>query len=118
MVYGQPLRLPEQFLTPLTSTEVSNSAAPFVTQLKAAFEDFRPSSAARHGVQKVFVFKDLATTSHVLIRNDALKRPLQQPYSGPYHVVQRSEKWFVVNVSGQDKTVSIDRLKPLQGCPQ
>jgi hypothetical protein len=24
----------------------------------------------------------------------------------------------VVNVSGQDKTVSIDRLKPLQGCPQ
>ena len=52
MVYGQPLRLPDQFLTPLTSSESSYSAAPFVKQLKAAFEDLRPSSVERQGDKK------------------------------------------------------------------
>jgi cleavage and polyadenylation specificity factor subunit 1 len=53
MVYGQPVRLPGQFLTPQTSSELSNSAAPFVQQLTAAFEDLRPSSVVRHGVKSV-----------------------------------------------------------------
>jgi cleavage and polyadenylation specificity factor subunit 1 len=66
----------------------------------------------RHGVKKVFIFKDLATASHVFIRNDGYKRPLEQPYSGPYRVVRRSDKFFTVNVRGRDKTVSVDRLKP------
>jgi hypothetical protein len=38
-----------------------------VQQLKAAFEDLRPSSVERHGDKKVFNFKDLATASHVFI---------------------------------------------------
>ena len=80
--------------------------------LTAAFEDLRPSSVVRHGDKKVFIFKDLATASHVFIRNDGYKRPLEQPYSGPYRVVSRSDKCFTVHVSGHDKTVSVDRLKP------
>lgn len=112
MVYGQPMRLPGQFLTPQPTSEPSSSATPFVQQLRAAFEDLRPSSVVRHGEKKVFVFKDLSTASHVFIRNDGIKRPLEQPYSGPYRVVCRSDKCFTVNVSGQDKTISVDRLKP------
>jgi hypothetical protein len=48
----------------------------------------------------------------VFIRNDGYKRPLEQPFSGPYRVVSRSDKCFTVSVSGRDKTVSVDRLKP------
>jgi cleavage and polyadenylation specificity factor subunit 1 len=66
----------------------------------------------RHGVRSVFIFKDLATASHVFIRIDGYKRPLEQPYSGPYRVVRRSDKCFTVSVSGRDKTISVDRLKP------
>ena len=80
--------------------------------MKAAFEDLRPSSVERHGDKKLFVFKDLVMSSHVFIRNDGIKRPMEQPYSGPYRVMCRSDKWFTVRVSGRDKTVSIDRLKP------
>jgi hypothetical protein len=112
MEYGQPLRLPGQFLSPQTSSELSYSAAPFVAQLKAAFEDLRPSSVERHGDKKVFVFKDLATASHVFIRNDDIKRPMEQLYSGPYRVMCRSDKWVTVRMSGRNKTVSVDRLKP------
>ena len=60
----------------------------------------------------MFICKDLSTARHVFIRNDGQKRPLEQPYSGPYRVVRRSDKWFTVSVSGRDKTVSVDRLKP------
>jgi len=112
MVYGQPLRLPGQFLTAQPTSASSSSAAPFVQHLRAAFEDLRPSSVVRHGERKVFVFKDLSTASHVFIRSDGIKRPLEQPYSGPYLVVRRGDKCFTVNVNGRDKTVSVDRLKP------
>jgi hypothetical protein len=83
-----------------------------VQQLKAAFDDLRPSSVVRHGDKKVFIFKDLAAASHVFIRNDGYKRPFEQPYNGPYRVVFRSDKCFTVRVSGRDKTVSVDRLTP------
>ena len=112
MVYGQPMRLPGQFLTPQPTSKPSCSATLFVQHLKAAFEDLRPSSVGRHGEKKVFVLKDLSTARHVFIRNDGIKRPLKQSYSGPYRVVWRSDKCFTVNVSGQDKTISVDRLKP------
>ena len=112
MVYGQPMSLPGQFLTPQPTRESSPSATPFVQQLKAAFEELRPSSVVRHGDRKVFIFKDLSTASHVFIRNDGIKRPLEQPYSGPYRVVCSSDKCFTVSVHGRDKTVSVDRLNP------
>jgi cleavage and polyadenylation specificity factor subunit 1 len=112
MVYGQPLRLPGQFLTSQPTSEPSPSSSVFVQQLRAAFDDLRPSSVVRHGVGKVFVFKDLSTASHVFVRSDGYKRPLEQPYSGPYRVVHRSDKWFVVSVGGREKTISVDRLKP------
>ena len=50
--------------------------------------------------------------SHVFIRNDGIKRPMEQPYSGPYRVMCRSDKWFTVRMSGRDKTVSVDQFKP------
>jgi len=106
MVYGQPLRLPGQFLTSQPTSESLSSAAPFVQQLKAAFEVLRPSSVVHHGDKKVFIFKDLATASHVFKHNDGYKRPLEQSYSGPYRVISRSDKCFTVHVSGHDKLVS------------
>jgi cleavage and polyadenylation specificity factor subunit 1 len=87
MVHGQPMRLPGQFLTPQPISDFNPSATPFVKQLRAAFDNLRPSSVVRHGENKVFIFKDLSTASHVFIRNDGIKRPLEQPYSGPYRVV-------------------------------
>ena len=57
MVYGQPLRLSGQFLSSRTSSELSYSAASFVKQLKAAFEDLRPSSVERHGDKKSVCFQ-------------------------------------------------------------
>ena len=55
---------------------------------------------------------DLSTCSFVFVRNDAVKQPLQKPYDGLFCILQRTSKHFTLDVLGQKKVVSLDRLKP------
>ena len=48
----------------------------------------------------------------MFVRHDAVKRPLQQPYDGPYLVLDRSDRFYTLDLNGHTDTVSIDRLKP------
>ncbi|KAJ8944791.1 hypothetical protein NQ318_003659 [Aromia moschata] len=48
----------------------------------------------------------------VFVRNDAPRAPLQQPYEGPFPVVQRGDKTFLVRIHGREKHISVDRFKP------
>ncbi|CAD6224300.1 GSCOCG00011768001-RA-CDS, partial [Cotesia congregata] len=88
------------------------SSAIFIKELQKQFQRLRPTTVTRHGEKKIFVFKDLATASHVFVRYDGPKQPLQLPYTGPYPVISRSDKSFVVNIAGKNSTITIDRLKP------
>ena len=40
------------------------------------------------------------------------RRPLTPPYIGPFLVLERAPKTFVISKSGKEVTVSIDRVKP------
>lgn len=110
LVYGQPLRLPGEFLVaqPAPQTSVPD----LVAQFRKTMERLRPVPGTRHGTPATFVFKDLKTTSHVFVRHDAAKGPLQNPYDGPFEVISRAPKFYVVRLRGRDATVSIDPLKP------
>ena len=50
-------------------------------------------------------------TDHVFIRHDAHRGPLHRIYDGPYHVIERADKMFVLDIGGRLESVSIDRLK-------
>lgn len=64
-------------------------------------------------VPQSYVPADLETCSHVWLRVDRIRRPLQAPYTGPYRVLTRSSKVFTLELpSGERQTVSVDRLKP------
>ena len=54
----------------------------------------------------------LAKATHVFVRHDAVRKPLQPPYDSPYPVAVRTNKHFTVTVNGHNTTISIDRLKP------
>ena len=110
LVYGENLRLPTEFFA--DSTRGDTEPVEMVRQLRAQFRDLRPVAGSRHGEKIVFVFKDVATVSHVFIRVDAVRGSLQNPYEGPFPVVSRTEKMYVVQFKGKNTTILIDRLKP------
>lgn len=110
LVYGTTLRLPGEYLT--TSAEVSDPTPAYVERLRCRLAQLRPTPATHHGQHSVFIFKDLATCTHVFVRHDAVRVPLQPPYDGPYEVIARHEKYFTITRNRQRVVVSIDRLKP------
>lgn len=112
LLYGEPLRLPGELLvaSPGTAADVED----FASQLRAKMADLRPVSASRHTQPTTFMFRDLSTASHVFLRDDTVRRSLQQPYTGPYKIVSRPRdgKTLRINMAGKENTVSIDRVKP------
>lgn len=115
LVYGQPLRLPGEFFD--LPTQVGDKAE-FVQHLHKSFDRLRPPGTNHHSKPAVFVHKALKTCSHVFVRVDTVKRALQQPYEGPYKVLDRSDKYFNVLISSKKQRISIDRLKPAFTCDE
>ena len=109
MVYGATLRLPGELITPSRPESVNTSD--FVTQLKTRMQQALPKPP-RPVNRTSHVSYDLNTCTHVFIRHDAVRKPLQPPYDGPYAVLKRNNKHFTININGRTDTVSLDRLKP------
>lgn len=109
LVYGKSLRLPGEFFEP---APVDISPKQLVEDLKYHFATARPIPTSCHGQKTIFVHPHLRVCSHVFLRHDAVRKPLQAPYDGPYKVILRREKTFDIEIKGTSHTVSIDRLKP------
>ncbi|GFR18274.1 hypothetical protein TNCT_577671 [Trichonephila clavata] len=88
------------------------SPSSFVQQLRNTFANLRPVLPSHHTKQKPFIFRDLATCTHVFVRTDSVRTSLQPPYEGPYPVIKRYAKYFDISIKGVSRTISIDRLKP------
>ena len=101
----------EHFFASLTNHSITDDPANYVVKLKDIFRDLKANSPRPHN-QRVFVHNDLKTSSHVFLRHDAVRKPLQPPYDGPYKVLKRTDKHFTIAVKGKNEVVSIDRLIP------
>ena len=109
LVYGMSLRLPGEFFSSSSLPSIPDSD--YVTRLKQYMGTLRATPARNPLSRNSFIDDSLSSTSHVFIRRDAVKKPLQQPYDGPFRVLSRTDKYFVVDINGKQDTVSIDRLK-------
>ncbi|GBM94414.1 Retrovirus-related Pol polyprotein from transposon 297 [Araneus ventricosus] len=112
LVYGSNLRLPGQFLQ---DNSVKTEPSEFLHLLRQHFRDMRPVAASSHSSAQIFVYKELVKCSHVFVRRDAVRRPLQQPYDGPFQVLQRKEKDYKIQVKDKPIWISINGLKPVFG---
>ncbi|CAH2097753.1 unnamed protein product [Euphydryas editha] len=110
LVFGEPLRLPGEFFH--ATIPGSSDISDFSTRLRNSIRKLNPTPAARHTKEKIFIFRDLNTSSHVFLRDDTVRGSLQPPYSGPHEVLDRGDKIFKILVKGKPTTVSVDRLKP------
>lgn len=111
LTYGQGLRLPSDFFTE------TNAHVPmdhdYVSTLRRTISNLRPVLAQHHSNKQVtFIHPDLQQCEHVFVRVDAVKKPLQPAYDGPYPVLIRNSKMFTIQLPGRKAVISIDRLKP------
>ncbi|XP_068617345.1 uncharacterized protein [Battus philenor] len=114
LVYGKPLHLPGELIAPAPSLEKPTSnPADFINQFRAKMAQLRPVPASRHIKPSTsFKFKDRLTATHALLRDDITCRALQPPYTGPYRILEKSEKAVTLDIKGRHAKVSIDRVKP------
>ena len=110
LVYGTSLRLPGEFFSPCK--DPTTNPASYVQKLKSTMETLRAVPTRPSSRPHPYVSEALSSASHVFVRHDAVKTPLQQPYDGPYKVIKRESKYFTLDIKGRQDTVLIDRLKP------
>ena len=110
LVYGTSLRLPGEFFTP--QAIANTDPASYVTQLKSTMKALRCTPTRRPLTSNRHQDKSLRSATHVFVRHDAVRKPLQPPYDGPYRVLDRSDRFYTLDLNGRKDSVSIDRLKP------
>ncbi|CAK1583786.1 unnamed protein product [Parnassius mnemosyne] len=111
LVYGEPLRLPGEFFghkVDKCTTDITD----FSARIRSFANKLQPVPTSHHAKNKIFIYKDLTSCSHIFLREDSLRGALQPAYTGPHEVVERNKKTFKIRVKGKVVTVSIDRLKP------
>ncbi|XP_023316038.1 uncharacterized protein LOC111693963 [Trichogramma pretiosum] len=112
MVYGETLRLPGEMLKTSTPAHITDPAS-LLHRLRAIFHRLQPVPASRHCKPRVFVFQDLRDCGYVFLPDDKISKALvNTPFTGPWKVLERTEKIFKLSIRGKAVTVSIDRLKP------
>ena len=109
LVYGTTLRLPGQFFSPSSATDLDPTI--YADRLQDFMRQLSPISP-RTQQRQLHIPNDLQSCSHVFIRTDSVRKPLQPPYTGPYKVIDRKNKYFSIVVNGKEQNISIDRLKP------
>ncbi|GFY39514.1 integrase catalytic domain-containing protein [Trichonephila inaurata madagascariensis] len=98
MVYGTTIRLPSDFFQDTGTNNVSE----FVQQLKQTMHNIKPVPTSSQGRKTVFVHPELSLCTHVFLRHDAIRKPLQPSYDGPFAVVKRSEKLITLQRQGKE----------------
>ncbi|XP_035205033.1 uncharacterized protein LOC118179987 [Stegodyphus dumicola] len=111
MVYGTNIRLPGEFFEK-PNVHVEPDTFVYNLQQQMALVKLMKSADTCRSYQKVFVHRDLRTCTHVFVRVDRVKKPLEPAYDGPFPVAERHDKYYSVHIKGKDVNISIDRLKP------
>ena len=109
LVYGTPLRLPGQFVP--GSELLADPQDSFVKMINHRMQVCRPVPSRHHCRPSVHLPDSLLEAREVWIRNDAVRKPLQRPFDGPFEVITAGKKYFTVKKNGAPYTVSVDRLK-------
>lgn len=110
MLYGTTLRLPGAFFI---DVEMGPEPQHFVEEFREFMRAVRSSPTAHHNKSRPFKHTTLHLCTHVFVRVDEVKKPLEQPYRGPYKVLERITDFvFKVDVDGNATTISTERLKP------
>ena len=110
LVFGTTLRLPGEFVAPIND-DADLDPSSYVDKLRRLMRELQPTPTRAQQQRSSYLQNDLTSCTHVFVRDDTVRAPLQAPYKGPFLVIERKDKYFVLDVKGKRDTVSVDRLK-------
>ncbi|PIK35198.1 putative choline/ethanolamine kinase [Apostichopus japonicus] len=110
LLYGEPLTMPCDLITE-QKPQGCLDPSDFVDRLRQQMSRLQPI-LTRPTKRASYLPKDINSCSHVWIRIDRVRKPLEAPYSGPYKVLKRTEHYFTLKMKDKEDTVSVSRLKP------
>jgi len=113
LVYGQTIRVPGEMICHSEPEKISNYED-FVKTLRDKMNSLKPTPP-RKTQKKVQILPDLKDCDYVFVRVDKVRVGLEPPYEGPYKVVRKFRKNYLLDVKGKNKSISLDRLKPAFG---
>lgn len=111
LLYGTNLQIPGEFFV---HSDVTANQHEFVNKHRQRMRLLRPTPSSQHIRPRPFRQKGIDTCTHVFIRSDHVKAPLEPPYQGPYRIVERiSDIVYKVQINDSTtKNISVERLKP------
>ncbi|BHF84632.1 hypothetical protein SprV_0902778300 [Sparganum proliferum] len=109
LVFGATVRLPGEMISPTPQSAVEDPTN-LLHRLRQFMRTLSPVPP-RPSVSESYLEKDLATCSHVYLRCDRVRRPLEPPYDGPFRVISRGTKNFRIQRGTREEVVNVDRLK-------
>ena len=112
LVYGTTLQLPGEYFNNNSGDSADLSISNYMDKLKSLMQRFKAIPARATTNRNTYVSNNLLDCSRVFVRHDAIRKPLQQPYNGPFPMIKCTDKHFTIQRNNRDEVVSIDRLKP------
>ena len=109
LVYRTTLYLPGEFFS--TTSNSCDDPASYVTRLKASMSQVKPPPVCTQLQNNTHVSNYLWDCTHIFVRNDKVKKPLQPPYNGPFKVLKHGNKYFTLQFQDCADTVSLDKFK-------
>ncbi|XP_066947184.1 uncharacterized protein [Macrobrachium rosenbergii] len=105
-VYGETLAVPGEFLP-----SSADSTDTRLQRLRDLAQKFVPCHKTFMDRTNTYSPAGLDSCTYFFIRIDACRPPLTRPYRGPYRVIDRTPKAYLIDVHSREDWVSIDRLK-------
>ncbi|XP_075526581.1 uncharacterized protein LOC142558317 [Dermacentor variabilis] len=87
VVYGTTLRLPGDFFAS-GQQQARIFASDYASRIRDIMNKLRATPPRQPKERRTHVSNELESCSHVFLRNDAVRRPLQAPYDGPFKVLR------------------------------
>ena len=89
LVYGSPLTVPGDFIA---NSQGMHDSSTILPQLRDTVSKFVSIPSTMEGIGPLFhlTCRAVNTCFHPFIRRDAHRTPLQRPYKGPFHVLERN----------------------------
>ena len=110
LLFDQPVRLPGEFFEPVSEDAFNINSSSFAQNLSRYMQQI-PYFAPRRTNRVHYVDKALMdpSTTHVFIKIDSHRPPLHAVYKGPFRIIQRHPKYFVVDLWTHIDNISVDQ---------